>query len=123
MNDYSGMLSPDYLRSVASGVENQNHAAEEQSRLYNEVLSWRRAALALMPHRPEDNPKDGPCCFELEDCGGGTMRWLATGCDCGNFDDAQEASNWAHSMNKFLDAEDTLKSEGLESFIKPPEID
>ena len=73
----------------------------------------------LMPRKPEDNPKDGPCCYELEDCDG-VMLWIAQGCSCGNYDDAQSASSWAHAMNRYLEAAAKLKKLGIEL---PPKKD
>ena len=68
---------------------------------------------ALMPTKPKDNPHDGPCCYELEDCDG-VMLWIGHGCSCGNYDDAQSASSWAHEMNRYILAVESLKKLGVE---------
>lgn len=38
MSEYSGMLSPDDLRSVATGLENANSSAEYLSALFYEAM-------------------------------------------------------------------------------------
>lgn len=38
MSEYSGMLSPDQLRGIAIGLENENSGAEHLSTLFYEAM-------------------------------------------------------------------------------------
>lgn len=113
MNEYPGMVTPTELRNLAEGLEAANHNAEQIAKLFKQAAGWKRCAAKLMPSQPESDPSHGPCCHELEDCNG-TMYWICTGCYCGNYDDAQSASQWAKEMKRWIDAQKILAREGLE---------
>lgn len=70
------------------------------------------AIVELLPRMPEANPKDGPCCYELEEVDG-LMLWIGQGCTCGNYDDAQSAAYWAQQTNRAITAQAMLKRLGL----------
>ena len=62
---------------------------------------------ALMPPKPEDEPKNGPCCHAFDG-----EYWIGNGCTCGNYDDAQDARDWATCMNRWLDAKKLVDAGG-----------
>ena len=110
-----------WLDRLRDGVANSNSDAERVVALAMKAGAWRRLALELMPHKPADDPSDGPCCHELKETPDGKMRWIGTSCHCANYDDAQRAAVWADDMNRWLDAMDFVHDEGLDvSILEEP---
>jgi hypothetical protein len=60
------------------------------------------AALAkTLVSKPHMDASDGPCCSEQLPCG----TWVSSGCDCGNYDDAENAQSWRDTLNAWQEQE------------------
>lgn len=76
----------------------------------SDVEKWKRVVKKIAPSKPDLDAHDGPCCSELDE---ETGYYFNSGCDCGNYDDAQGAGEWRSEVNRWVDFQKILDDEGL----------
>ena len=91
-------LDEEGARKALRIMQADKNAMRESAGAIDELVAALAKTLVSKPHM---DASDGPCCSEQLPCG----TWVSSGCDCGNYDDAENAQSWRDTLNAWQEQE------------------